>query len=423
MPKSKIATLLDALNILKGADPDLVEALSDDATLAKGVLQNGSEKLRPGELVEGHFLEGQTNRSATAEQVKTGPAQEASGGGAEKMVKEYSNPVTQVHGVAETPMALADMLHNFNASMKAISNNLNVLANSQTAIKALLSALVKADHEDEAQEETDEEEDEEESEVVEINASRAKSLILKAKVLIKKAKKAEALAEDEPKDEEKCKALKAEAKALRKAAGKLLGKARSCAYAAKSLELKKSVRALAAKADVDVVQEQEEDEEDEEDDGEEQTKAAKAAKAAKAKTDIAGNQADHADPKTGNQAAEAAKSAVSPDDLQKALAGIATLQTTVAGMLDVVSGKSRVSDQVPNIAKATLESLNTIPERIMDMEDSGTLSMTDAFAARDIFSKLELVKGGKLDPTVVTDRLAKTTASVRSLFSDVLRVA
>ena len=409
----KIKDILEALTTLKGADPKLVEALSADADLAKGMMQTGAEKLRPGELVESHFMEGMTNKAPTKEEIKTGPVQEASGGGAERMTGEYSHPVKQMHGVAETPMALAEMLGNLNATMKS---GFSTLAHDNATTKALIVALLKADHEDEADEA--DEEDEEESEVVEINAARGKSLIAQASALIRKAKKADKMAEGE-KDEEKCSSHKKSAANFRAKAAKLLAKARTCAYAASCDELKKSIRTIAAKADIDVVQEEEEDEEEEAD--EEQTKAAPPAPAAEAKavTDDKGNQADRMNPKNGNQA-DAAKSEVTAEDLKKCLDGISMLQTTVGGMMNVISGKSKVSDLVPDITKASPAAVESLSTRIYDAEDAGTLSVSEATAARDILGKLELVKGGTLDASIVKDRIAKTTPNVRALFSNLI---
>jgi hypothetical protein len=406
-PATSLKSLLSAIGILKEADPNLVKALSADVdvegALSKGEIDNAkSEGLgRNTGYVKDGWSEGQTNKTASREEIKIGPGEAASGMGAEKMVRDYSNPAPQHHGIEQAVERLANMFEGFGKSM---TDGMATMKADQSAVKALLvqMAISKAS-------EDDEEEDEEESEVVEINASRGKSRIDQAKVLIKSLKKAKT-------DEAKA-AIKAELT-------KLFAKAQINFMVAKSKADRTALYELAAKAgitkaDINVVQEEEEDEEEEE---EKRKSAPVADVTTKAVTDDKGNQADREDNKNGNQeaAAKAAVDANSKTQLDAALKGIAVLETSVKGLMDIVSGKSRVADQIPNIAKATPDVIQVILDTIEQQENSGAIAQADAMAARDIAVMTRLSSEGKFDGAIVKARLEKSSGTVRAIFSNAM---
>lgn len=421
--KPTIKAVLEAIGLLKNTDPAIVSALVADDGMAKSLGQT-SETLRPGEHVDDLWLKGNTNKSPTREELKIGPGEEASGGGAEKMIGDYSNPARQMHGIEQVAERFGAMFDGFGRAMKAMMDAQKANFEATTQSNQLLKAiLVKAT---EGEEEEEEEDEEEESEVVEINAARGKSYIAEAKKLLRKAATLKADMEDMDDKAEK-KTCKAEIKKLVKSAIKKLLKARNAAYAAKSAELKKSIHDLMAsheisKADINVVQEEEEEEEDEEEEegsGKSATAAAAKAAAEKAKHDDKGNQADKLDPATGNQdaAAKAAADLALKSKLEDALNGIGVLQTTVSGLMDVVAGKTKLADMSP-VVKAETVHVDTIYEKILAAEDSGMITDLDAFAARDIASKIELAKSGKYDMAFVNDRISKTSSAVKALFAD-----
>ena len=414
--QSTIKTILEALATLKGSDPSLVKALSEDVTVdpslvaAKGEIDShrsaglGSKT----EYVKDGWSEGMVNKSPTREEINIGPGEESSGRGAEKMVRDYSNPAPQHHGIEQAVERFGAMFEGFGKSMLSQQAAfLKAIQEDNKAIKALVvqSIIAKGESED------DEEEDEEESEVVEINASRAKSKIEEAKKLIKALKKATT-------DEDKAK--------IRKALIKALESANFAVTLCKSEDITKAFAAVLAKADINVVQEEEEDEEEEEEAGKAKSAAVTDdAGAAKAKKDDQGNQADREDPTNGNQAAaakaQAAELAKTQTQITDALKGLATLETSVKGMMDIVMGRTKIAETLPDIAKAKPDAITALIANIHEMQDSGTITPADAAAALDIASQTRHAAAGNLDQAIVKSRLEKSSNTVRTLFANALK--
>lgn len=404
--KNSIKSILNALGVLSDSDATLVKALAEDAGVDTSLITKGDidNKRSSGlgaktEYVKDAWSEGQLNKTATREELNIGPGQEASGAGAEKMTREYSNPAAQHHGIEQAVERLGAMFTGFGKSLDAMTALMKANTDGNAAIKALLVQSIVAKAKDEEDEEDDE------SEVVEINASRAKSKIEAAKALVKAIKKS-----DDP----------AEIKALRKSLVSALAKGQLYAFAANSVELKKSIKDIAAKADIEVVQEEEEEDDEE---GEAKSLTAKPA-AAKATTDDQGNQADKEDNKNGNQEAAAKATELSNADLQKkladALSGMAMLETTVKGMMDVVSGKSKIVDQLPvDISKAKPDAIQAILDQVENMESANNISNADAMAARAIASMTKQASEGKMDGAIAKARLEKSSPTVRALFAQV----
>lgn len=415
--------LLDAVNILKGADPKIIESLSADASLAKASEALGkmeAESLQGHEMVHDQWTAGYTDKAATAEEIKVGPAEAASGAGAEKMVRDYSNPAAQ-HGITLAAEKLSRMLMPMASSMKALVDAQRV---TQASLETLTKALIVKAKKSEGSE-SDEDDEDEESESVEINAAKkSKELFAKARKLLKaaKAKKAEA---DDADDDEAEKACKSEAKRLRKSAERTLSKARTFAYMGgnEAAETRKSLLDFIAKSDVNITQEEDdEDDDDKEDDEADKAKKAAspdAAAAAKAKTNDKGNQADHAD-KDGNQAAEAAKAEAIGARLEKALGAVQNsdeiqlLRADVRQMMEVIAGKSKFSDQVPAIAKAIVTDPNALSTRIAELRDTDQISDTDEIAANDIMRMLK--NRSDYPEAKIADRLASASQTVRDIF-------
>lgn len=432
---SKISDILSAAKVLLSAKPDELESLKGDAEVMKALSGLRARDLQPGETVGELWSDNRLHGSATRQEIKVGPGQESSGRGAERMVREYSNPAPQ-HGVALDPESLARDLSFMANSMKSLSDG----------ISALPAAIVEAMK---AKKTSEDEEDEEESKVVEINASKkAKESLVKARRLVTRIETLKSEMDDCEGDERKAK--RKSVKALIKELGQLLAKAQLFAYAADNSELKKSVRVIAAKADINVVQEEEEDEEEEDDEKKKARKAkedaeAAAAKAAaaealknavgtavtealkaagidlskKAKTDDKGNQCDDADPKTGNQAASAKASGEFDElksKLEESLKGNDALKLQLNQLFDVVAGKTKLSDLIPDLSKAKPTDIIPITEKIDDMEEAGQLTVVEAAAAREIASLAKASAEGTMPYSRVSERLQKTTSNVVELF-------
>ena len=86
--------------------------------------------------------------------------------------------------------------------------------------------------------------------------------------------------------------------------------------------------------------------------------------------------------------------------------------------MEVVSGKSKHSELVPDLAKASPEQLSSISERLANAEDSGRLSEIESAMARNIISKSSACKAGHVQASVVADLIAKAPINVRSLFTE-----
>jgi hypothetical protein len=404
MSKNAAQKILEAVGILKGEDPALVNSILTDAGLEKA-----AQDLSPSEKVKDRWENGNMHKNPAKEELKFGPSESASGSGAEKMVDHYSHPAKQ-EGIQLMAEKLGEMFAPMTAHMKAI-------AEGQTAILAALAPAAKA-------KKAEGKDEDEEKEVVEVNEDKCKSLLLRAGDLIRKARRMASTAQDFEDDGEtaKAKELSVKSRKLRREAGVLLGKARTAAYAAGSEVLKSDIRALAVKGEIKIT----EDEEEGEDDKEAESDKAKSAPADGAKsaavTDLKGNQADSKDTKTGNQADHAEKATGPSNDstikaVNDALAGIKVLETTVRGLVDVVSGKSKVSDLVPDLSKASPEAISSVAELIAQGEDSGKLTEFDVAYARNVIAKSEAAKRGLVATSVPIDLIAKASPNVRELFS------
>lgn len=416
--KSTLKSILDAIGVLKDSDQNLVKALADDAGVDTSLVMKGeiddkkSEGLgKKTEYVKDNWSQGETQGSATREEIRVGPGESASGSGAEKMVRDYSNPAAQHHGMEQAVMRMASIFEGYGKALDTQNAMMKSMMEGNAAVKALLvqSLIAKSEGEEE------EDDEDEESEVVEINASRAKSKIEAAKALLKSIRKAKT-------EEEK--------KSLRKSLRAILADASLSVTLAKSEELTKSFTAVLAKADINVVQEEED--EDEEDEEAEKAKKAKDAAdaAAKAKKDDKGNQADREDAANGNQAAAAKAREAEMEALKAqqtkisdALSGLAMLESNVKGMMDVVMGKAKIADTLPDIAKAKPDVIQSILDSVSQMEEQGSIQGADASAARDIASMTREVSAGRMDAAIVKGRLEKSSTTVRSIFSNAMSKA
>jgi hypothetical protein len=439
MKLASVPVIANALKVLKGADPGVIASLVDDSALEKAVEALRSQDLEAGEIVTDRWRAGEVHKNPTREELKTGPSEASSGGGAEKMVRDYSRPAGQ-HGIQLEAEDFQRMLAPVASSVKAQGRALSALIEQMKGHGTFIAAIIKAA-------EDDEEEEEEDSEVVEINASKAKKLFAKARAQLASIEAIKAEMEDEEDKEEKKKA-KAQIKALRKSAAKLLVKARLHASAAgkAGAPLRKSITDLIGgadamlKADVNVVQEDEEDEEDDEEKAKAATAtaatiaaavpavaaaaatpavAAAAGTAEKAVTDTTGNQADRKDPATGNQddAAKAQQLTTLQEQVKKATDGLGMLQMTIGQMFDVMRNRSAGTAAMPALAKADQEAAAlSLHQQIEEMVGNGQLDQVNEFAAKDILNQLEAANKGQIDSTIVRDRIQKAPTIIRNLF-------
>lgn len=390
-------------NVLAKAGND-IESLVGDVGLEKA-----AQLLTEGEKVMDRWQEGQGHGAATAEEIKVGPAQAATGSNTGKMNSEYSDNAPQ-HGVQLDAEKLQRNLRALGASSKAQTEALSLIVDTIKSHGALLTAIMavsKAEDDEEKDVEKAEGSDED-KEFMEKAEATSKTLIEQAKAAISRAKALRKAMEDMDEDDDKAemKAARKKARTLEKSAGFLLGKARTQAFVAGNVELRKSIVDIAIKADVDVLEGDEVDEKDDLGKSKDDEDAAE-----KAKTNDAGHQADHQDPANGNQAATAKA-------LTDALSGIKALHTTINGMMDVVSGKSRVAPVGQEVVKKALENPESILTRISAMADNNMLSGGEVVMAKRITGMIGSVADGKLDQSIMKSQLDKAPAAVKALFAE-----
>ncbi len=158
MAKFTSEELRAAMAALIAAAPkkNLELAIADGGEVAKGL---HAENLKPGEFVADNWAEGKTNAVPPASEIVYGSPQAASGGGAERMIQEYSNFDAQ-RGFAQLVEKLDRELGSMRAYMKSVGDNTETL-------KAALAALLAKAKKDEDEHEEGEEESETEVEAEE----------------------------------------------------------------------------------------------------------------------------------------------------------------------------------------------------------------------------------------------------------------
>lgn len=417
MAKGKTLTAL--IGLLKGIpEEDIAKTIADADALEKASAQTGD-----GGDIKDQWREGEKHMVPGREDLKTGPGQSSSGSGAERMVRDYSSPAPQ-KGVTIDAEKLEKVLEDFRGYVKSMHDQVARLA-------AFIVAKAKDD-------EDEEEETEEESEVVEINEKSARKLIDKAKKLLKAADAKQDDA-DVASDFAAEKALKREARLLRKRAAQLLGKARTAACAVASFKksrdagkaLRGEIRTLAAKADINVVQEEEEDEEEEEEGEGKARSDADAAAKNEGKKDAKGNQAPMQDNDSKNQDDSAKKAAdqvaALKGQVEDALKGLTTLQGSVHSVLDAISGKAPLGGAKPDaaaLAKAgETTDLDALSLEIETAYDNGRIDAGGAMRARDILQKVDAFAKGAIAKSIVDQAIAVAPSAVKSIFEGFLKKA
>lgn len=386
--------------IKKTAVADIEKVVADQG------LEKAAQLLTESEKVMDHWQEGQMHGAATAEEVKVGPTQAATGANTGAMVREYANPAAQ-HGVQLDAQKLMRNLSALGAASKSQGEAIGHIADTVKSLATAVTAILVQKSEEEEKEVEKAEDSPEDKEFMEKAASAASTLIEQAKSDIARAKALRKAMEDMDDDDDKAemKAARKKARMLTKSAGIALGKARTHAYVAGNVALRKSIAEIAAKADVDVLEGDEVNEKDDlgKSDDEEGME--------KAKTNDAGHQADHADPATGNQAATAKAVA-------DALSGVKALTTTVNGLMDIVSGKARTQPVSAAVVKGVVEAKQSIHDRIDEMAEADMLSANDVVMAKSIAQMVDGVAKGTSTPDMLRSRLDKASHAVKLLYAD-----
>lgn len=352
---------------------------------------------------------GQFSSPSSAE-IKTGSPQASSGGGAERMVAQYSDPAPQM-GMTQKYAEFSSMLSSFGkaidaqgARINAITGVLKAAADAVAAEPAVKTAdpdsaftkaaaklkkaraeLRKADMCDDGDKDEREEK---------------KSFLVEAGVAIKSAKRLLVKAEDEENEDddaaEKARTdLRTLSKALKKAEDEDEKKDKE------DFEKAEAVKAAAEKAIADTATAKA---------AEEAAVVAAAAKAA----EVPDEAAVKAQAEAAATAAAAVKAEPVPVD-QSVRDQITLLNTSVKGLMDVVMAGSKGRPMPAFVKGATVADLGA---KVDEAIESGVLNdSVEIMKAQTLVSRIRAVQAGHLDAVLVDDEIAKAPTNVRSLFA------
>lgn len=357
-----------------------------------------------------NYLEDYTDdehRVPDGEQIPFGPTQAASGEGAVRMIREYSDPAKQ-QAITEEYIrfnrhidkrlgAVGKALTEQGKTLAAITTYLSkgatdegeatggsLIEKAQTSLKKARKIIGKS--------EVDEDEDKDERAE---NLERAEKALSVAKAAILKA-------EDEDEDEEE------------------VEKARSLL---KSLTKRVKDLHAAIKAAEGHNQAPKEDPET----GNQDAAAAKSLEAAvaaaleklgvvKAETEVEKVQRE----KDEAAKAEAAKAAATGDAVGKAAlqAALEPINMSLKSVLEVLAGQSKGLAVPPSLQKSDLNALvKARMDKVQEALDNEELSELDSQRALNIVSHLRAAQEGKMDMSVALGEIAKSSGAVQSLFS------
>lgn len=401
-----------------------------------------AETLTGGEQVKDRWDAGQMHKSPTAEEIKVGPTQHSSGGGAEKMIREYSNPAPQ-DGTNTVPERLAAELHHFSGYARALGTGFDSLRKGQEALTNVVTAMLTKQAGD-----AESVEPNEASQFAAIFASKAEQSLRAAKSVLKKTRELrDGLDEVSGADR---KALKSQIRDLRKRAARLSLDALAATYAAKSedadpaADVRKSLHDLmeddaALKADMSAMHDKDKDKDEEKKTKKAIKRAAKKAaekaakKAAKraaaeppktetTKADDKGNQADKQDPETKNQDDAAKKATLTDEDralLSKALEGHGVLQGKLHEMFDLIAGRptsTKATEPLELMKGEPVHVAMTLNTRIEEAVASGRLDTGAEMKARDLLQKSTAVREGALSEEAWKTMVRNSPSSVQEIF-------
>lgn len=340
---------------------------------------------------------GGDHKNPSRAQIVTGPAQRASGDGAPKMIAEYASPAPQ-EGMTAQYAEFQRMMDGWGKSFsEKLAAQLNpVLARHDTALKGMLTVFEQL-HKSQTPA----------APGADTFLGKALQKISKGKLALRKAE----MSDDDEKEERK--SYLTDAKDMLKSAKRLLAKAMEDMEDTDDEGCEKAM--TSAKSLLKAVEKAEKEDDEKEKDAAEKAKTAAAT--LKATEDAAA-----ATLKAETEAAEKAKTvttdtavkAVTQEQIEAALKGMATLPTTMQGLLDAVMGKSQ-NPIAPEIAKGVVVDLD-FQTRVDEAIDSGRLGDNGEMKALSLLQHAAAVKAGRLDQTVFAAEVEKAPAEIRALF-------
>jgi hypothetical protein len=416
--------------LLAKASPADLKDMLQDAALNKSFenIDAGAEPLMAADFVKDQFAGGNVDTVITAEEVKVGPNQAATGGNVDRQIAHYSPNQAPQHGYVEQSTQIGRLVSRMGSMEKAIHAIHQHVSLLSAGVVQTLEKSIAADAVAVAVGKSDaavlplqpaeatgaggagaapvvkgenpfgkkDEEDKDDEKAKSLMVGRANTEFVAAKGLIAKAEELEGdgLAGSAKSRRTEAEASLAKARTLLGAAGALGAAGDEFDRIAKAIDVFAKAKSL-AKAD---------DKTDEDED-----KAKAAAKALAASTE---------DPVAKAEEAALAKMA----EIQKALDGLAVMKSDVQSVLSMVAGQSRVGGGVPDrtaLAKGDpLAYARAKSAEVMAMQDEGVMSNDDVMAAHDILGKMQAATKGLVPATTVTERIRGSSSVVRSLFQD-----
>lgn len=402
-----LKAIFDALNILKAADPKLIESISTDIeALEKSSGLHGSASLESSQDVVDRWTQGNLHKVPGKEVINTGPSEHSSGGGAEKMVRDYSSTVPQT-GITLEAIKIGKELDALATFTKGAVDKLMTLHKSQddrlTALVGAVEKLAKAMPTDEDDDST--------------TVGLARTLVGDVRDLVASfdtAKAALAKAEEEDEEDEK-KSCKSDVKRIRKAISEKLEAAAALNVVGKSEKIAKSIQALARRADITVKAMGTSKEDDDVSENEAEEKEKKLKKAAEDAAALAA--------KTGDTpAADVTAITAAVEQMQKAAEGLGMMTTDVKGFFEsLVAGVSKAPMKTPpatfELMKADAGAVITqVQDRIDSAREAGIIDNIQEMRGRDLLSKYSAVRGGHFPESTFQEILKGSAPAVQELF-------
>lgn len=390
------------------------DLVSTWAKIFKSVPDEQMEDLR---RIEDQWNEadGQHSNPSRAE-IAVGRPQEASGGGAERMVREYSDPAPQM-GMAEQYAEMGRFFRDFakaqersNSTMLAGMAALGQIVGKAETVPATGAATAKADPE---------------------------SLLSKAEIKIRKARtemrKADMVDEEDKEEREEKKSFLEQASVALKSAKRLLAKAEEDEWESEDEEDRaEKARSDWRKLTKALRKAEDEGTERTKKEMEEMEKAAAAAKAAPEVPVVAATPAPTVkaeeekkdEDETAKAAAAAAVAAAATAEAAKSVTlapvdpglrnQLQILETSVKSMMEVVMAGSK-GRPMPTFSKAT--PFASLAEKVETAIEDGTLdNPLEIMKAQTLVTHVRAVQSGHMDAAVVDDEITKAPDNVRQLF-------
>lgn len=384
--------ILQAIVTLGKAPKDQVEKAISDFDLTAAVKADAMHLTSSEEIKD---IYDDNHAIPSREMINTGPAESASGAGAEKMIREYSDIAPQI-GTQRDYEKFIRMFGDFMNSQKAQTD---ILKNQSALLAKLAEIMVKkADDEEDKEDKMDEAE-----EATEKARTLTNSLLAKADEVIGKAE-ALSLKLTTTATAKAKKVIQSRIDRLMTDATGFLEKARRGVLFVNDASLTDAFNDVAVKAEADLV---------EDDDGDDDDDDKKMKKAEEVRQQATGQDEDDNQP----AASEAATKAVL-DRVEKALAGMEVMHGEVKDIFAAMGTTSRSKTvSMSAMAKSQPAAAMDDDDKLFERMSSKVLSPQETTMCDNLIQLRALVKGGVKSKSDFEVALKKTPDNVKEIFA------